>query len=286
MEYHLKLIPYRYHRNIFVLTDIEEVALCLDDSFVKMTVIRSSQYVEPIRERVEKWIIHLTVSTETLSEWSACQSSWIRLEYLFSLPGIEFKIPDELLLFNDIHSAWRDTLCEAHENPLALVALLRPGRLQTFHECNMKIKDLSDRMDNFLNTRRLNFPRLYFLSDFELMTILTEEPKNVEQVGRFMPKIFDSIFKLIVKRTDIACLLEPIYTITHMISDMGHAVPLVDVVKIDGSTDQWLKVLEIEMTNTVRKALQQAYNSFDSEKVIEWEEGKLIHWHSFSNRRK
>lgn len=248
----------------------------LDDAFVRINVIRSSEHVEPIMDRVEKWIIHLNVSTETLSEWSVCQTNWSRLEYLFSLPGIEFKIPEELKLFKVINGIWKETMCEVHENSLALVALLRPGRLKTFQECNMKLTELSERMDNYLDTRRLNYPRLYFLSNFELMTILTEEPKNVQQVGRFLPKIFDSIFRLTVTRTDIECLLEPVYKITHMISETGQEVRLGDEVRIEGSADQWLKVLEMEMVNTVRRAIRNGFQSFDKEEIVEWGRGELM----------
>ena len=274
MEFHLQLEKYRYHRNIYVLKNNEEVASMLDDSFVKMNMIRSSDHVAPIRTRVEKWIEYLNVATDTLGEWSLCQTQWSRLEYLFSLPGIEFKIPDELKLFKEIHSIWIETMREVYESSLALVALLRPGRLKLFQECNLRIKTLTDKLDSYLNTRRLNFPRLFFLSDFELLTILTEEPKNIQHVGRFMAKIFDSIFQLKVTRKDIACLLEPVYTITHMVSEAGEEVPLVDPLKIDGSADQWLKVLGREMIITVREALKDGYQSYDPERLIEWGRGK------------
>lgn len=273
VEFHLKLIPHRYHRNIFILENADKVAQHLDDSFVKIGLIRSSRYVEPIRDRVEKWEIHLEVSTKTLVEWVNCQSNWCRLEFLFSIPGIEFQIPEELKLFNVIHSAWKETMCEANENSLALVALLKTGRLETFQECNLKIQDLTNRMDRFLNSRRFNFPRLYFLSQLELLTILTEEPRNVQQLSRFMPKIFDSVFKLKVKSTDYACLLEPVFTVTHIVSEIGQEVSLIDGVKIDGTTDQWLEVLEKEMINTVKEALKIGFESYDSNDVIEWGKG-------------
>lgn len=274
MEFHLELATYRYHRNIFILVNAEEVATYLDDSFVRINLIHSSEHVAPIRERVERWIVHLNVATDILTEWSMCQANWSRLEYLFSLPGIEFKIPEELLLFNEIHSVWTMAMTQVHENSLALVALLRPGQLKTFRDCNQKIQELSDRMDSYLNSRRLNFPRLYFLSDYELMTILTEQPSNVQQVGRYMPKIFDSIFRLVVKKEDIRCLLEPVFSVTHMVSETGVEVPLVDEVKIEGSTDQWLKVLEMEMVNTVRRAMKRGNQSFDQDQIIVWGRGR------------
>lgn len=278
MEFQLQLQPYRYHRNIFVLANIDEVGVHLDDAFVKMSLIHSSEFVEPIRERVEKWIVHLNLSTDTLSEWTVCQTNWSRLESLFSLPGIEFKIPEELQVFKGIHEIWKETMNEVYENSLALVALLRPGRLNTFQECNKKIAELSSRMDDYLNSRRLNFPRLYFLSNFELMSILTEQPKDVDRIGRYMPKIFDSIFRLKVQRKDIACLLEPVYTITHVLSETGEEVELVDSVRVEGSADQWLKVLEMEMVNTIRRAVKVGFKSYpdDLKEVLQWGRGESI----------
>lgn len=181
-------------------------------------------------------------------------------------------------MFKGIHEIWKETMNEVYENSLALVALLRPGRLNTFQECNKKIAELSSRMDDYLNSRRLNFPRLYFLSNFELMSILTEQPKDVDRIGRYMPKIFDSIFRLKVQRKDIACLLEPVYTITHVLSETGEEVELVDSVRVEGSADQWLKVLEMEMVNTIRRAVKVGFKSYpdDLKEVLQWGRGESI----------
>lgn len=274
MKYEFTLEKYRYYRNNFVLTNIEEVALHLDDSFVRTKVIQSSEYVEPIRDRIEQWIVHLNICMETVSQWKICQCNWARFESLFTLPGIEFKMPGELALFQQINNIWKDTITEVYENRLAIVALLRPGRLATFKDCNQRIQELSDRMDSYLNTRRLNYPRLYFLSNFEIITVLTVQPKNIQRIEKYLPKLFDSIFGLKIVQEDIKCLLEPMYTITHMASETGFEVPLLDMVQIEGSADQWLKVLEIEMVNTIRKAIKAGYHSYDSENVLEWGQGK------------
>lgn len=279
MRFYFKLGSYRYHRNIFVLENVDDVAMHLDDSFVKMSLIRSSRHVEPTRDRVEKWIIHLNIATDTLAEWTLCQANWRRFEYLFSLPGIEFKIPDQLRLFEELNAIWKEIMLEVNENSLALVALLRTGRLNVLKECNKRIQELSKRIDDYLNTRRLNFPRLYFLSNVELMSILTEEPKNLQKVGRFLSKIFDSVFQLAVKRKEFECLLEPVYSVTHVVSERGEEVKLEDEVKIEGSTDQWLKVLEMEMVNTVKWAMKRGWEKGD---LVEGKDGEengenLIH---------
>lgn len=275
MRFELKFEKYRYYRNNFVLTNIEEVGMHLDDSFVRMNVIRNSKYVKPIRDRIDQWIIHLNICMDTLSQWSAFQCNWSRFEALFSLPGVEYKIPDELQLFNHINNTWKETIFEVHENRLAIVALLRPGRLDTFKDCNRRITVLSDRMDHYLNTRRLNYPRLYFLSNVELITILTEQPKDIKRIEKYLPKLFDSIFGLKVCKENIKCLLEPVYSITHMASETGFEVPLYDDIRVEGSADQWLKVLEMEMVNTIRKEIRIGYQTktYEEERVSIFEQG-------------
>lgn len=86
---------YKDRRDVFILTEVDEVIMQLDDSMVSINTILGSQYVGAIREAVEEWRSKLLLLQETLEEWLQCQKSWMHLETIFSAPDIQKQMPNE-----------------------------------------------------------------------------------------------------------------------------------------------------------------------------------------------
>ena len=70
-----------------------------------------------------------------------------------------------------------------------------PQLLETFRECNKLLDQVQKGLSAYLETKRGIFARFYFLSDDELLEILsqTKDPKAVQP---HMRKCFDNIAKL------------------------------------------------------------------------------------------
>lgn len=268
--YHLKLIKYRHYRNNFTLIGIEEVETDLDDSFTTVSLIASSDYVEPIKDRVNEWIMKLNLCSETIKEWHQCQETYCKLEIVFTLPGIQFKMPEELTLFKSVNKSWRETMMEVHSNPHAISVLIKSGRLEEFKQSNKCLETVKNMMGDYLNSRRLFFPRLFFLSDNELIHLLTTQPKNAQIVESHLQNLFDSVAKLELTEMDLASLLEPLYKITSLISNEGVNLILTDGVEMRGSNDQWLRNVEIAMIGSVKQAINADMKSYDEVEFFGW----------------
>ena len=64
---------YKDRRDAFILIEVDEVIMQLDDSLVSINTILGSQYVGAIREAVEEWRNKLLLLQDTLEEWLSCQ---------------------------------------------------------------------------------------------------------------------------------------------------------------------------------------------------------------------
>lgn len=62
--------------------------------------------------------------------------------------------------------------------PLAMEAATRPGLLDTFKRNNALLEQIMKCLESYLETKRVAFPRFYFLSNDELLDILAQVSFN------------------------------------------------------------------------------------------------------------
>ena len=103
-------------------------------------------------------------------------------------------------------------------------------------------------MEDYLETKRTIFPRFYFISNEELVEILSLA-RQPESIQVHLKKLFDNIkqLRLVTKKNILA---NGIY------SNENEEINLISTLSLDGNVENWLKDLEIKMQLTVREYLK------------------------------
>ncbi|GMI17677.1 hypothetical protein TrLO_g10552 [Triparma laevis f. longispina] len=237
---------YKDRRDVFILTEVDEVIMQLDDSMVSINTILGSQYVGAIREAVEEWRSKLLLLQETLEEWLQCQKSWMHLETIFSAPDIQKQMPNEAKAFKGVDSQWKEIMKKTSSDPNCIRAATAMGLRDTFAKHNAVLDKVQKGLDEYLEVKRQAFPRFYFLADAELLALLSRA-REARAVQPHMRKLFDAIYELDFGEQKTGT------NILAMVSQDKERVAIGPNLKARGNLEEWLSAVEESMRRCLHK---------------------------------
>uniref|UniRef100_A0A8D2M718 Dynein axonemal heavy chain 3 n=1 Tax=Zonotrichia albicollis TaxID=44394 RepID=A0A8D2M718_ZONAL len=253
---HFGLSKYR-DTDINILSSVDDIQLLLDDHIVKTQTVCGSPFIKPIEDEYK-----LCLMQDIIDSWLKCQATWLYLEPIFSSEDIIAQMPEEGRKFKIVDSYWKNIMTEVVKDTKVLVATEQPKMLDRLQEANTLLEDIQKGLNNYLESKRLFFPRFFFLSNDELLEILSET-KDPLRVQPHLKKCFEGIAKL-----EFTEDLE----IIGMISSEKEVVPFIDKiypVRANGMVEKWLLQVEEMMLASVRQVLQNGIKGY-SQWVLQW----------------
>jgi dynein heavy chain len=169
------LVPYTTtgNRQTFLLGGVEDLFSSLEDSLTTLGTIKNSKYVAPVKHAVIDWESRLTLLMEVVEQWVLCQKNWLYLESIFASMDIQRQLSKEAKLFQRADKSWRDVINIISDKATALKSASTSGVLEAFQSCNALLEQVFRSLENYMESKRMSFPRLYFISDNELLDILS-----------------------------------------------------------------------------------------------------------------
>jgi dynein heavy chain len=91
-----------------------------------------------------------------------------------------------------VDKSWKACIVGTLEDPNTLRSCTRPNLLETFQDANGKLDIVQRGLRDYLESKRAVFARFYFLSNDELLEILSQT-KEVENVRPHLRKVFENL---------------------------------------------------------------------------------------------
>ncbi|EAY14826.1 Dynein heavy chain family protein [Trichomonas vaginalis G3] len=245
----------------YIVTGADDLISTIDDQLVTTQTLLTSPFIAPSKKRATENLEFLRKCHQILDAWVECQRGWLYLQPIFTGTSIQQKLHREARDWNNVDKSWNNIMTQTHAHPEFQTVMHRDHLLEDFLENNKLLDSITQGLNQYLEAKRLGFPRFFFLSNDELISILSHT-KDFDQIQKSMNKLFEYVNTITVDEDMM---------ITAMNDDGLETVKLVN--HVDGDTpevEDWLNAFEDEMRNTLKESITNALPAAKKKKREVW----------------
>nr|ADI46856.1 DHC1bf [Volvox carteri f. nagariensis] len=202
--------------------------------------LKQSNYYGMFKDEVSSWEAKLSFLQEGLTLLNQIQRKWVYLEPIFGRGAL----PSQQQRFRNVDEEFRRTMTSLESTKKVVTFADIPGIRDKLPQMAQQLDVCQRALADFLEEKRSQFPRFYFLGDDDLLEILGQA-RNPAVIQSHLKKLFAGIQKVKFSQDQS--------TIQAMQSMEGEVVELAPTVRITEQIETWLG----DLTRSMRNTLQQ-----------------------------
>lgn len=262
-----EIVPYKKgtEERGYALKGTDEIKTLLEDHLLTLQQIAGSKYVDAFRTRVTNWEKWLNLISEIIDLWLQVQKKWMYLEGIFiGADDIRQQLPDEAKRFDKTDRNFIKMMDATFRNPnIYACCILTDTKLQDLRNLSGDLDKCQKSLSEYLDSKRNIFPRFYFISDDELLSILGSS--DPEMIQPHLLKLFDNVKALDFKGKQI----------TGMHSDEGERFNFKEYRKAEGAVENWMTKVDDEMKATLKRITKEAVYNYHKDMRTQWVKNQL-----------
>ena len=272
-----KLVDFKTS-NTMIVTNFDQAEQVLDQQLSDTQALQVNPFKKPYSDQIDEWLESLLTISNVIEAWQRFQQQWCYLLPIFDSPDINKQLPKETALFKRADATWRTIIQETKIQKNVLKVCVAEGLLDKLLDGNYIFDNILNELKAYLEVKRAKFGRFYFLSNDDLLSILSQT-KEIENIQDHLRKVFESIARLEFTQEK---------RIKAMISVEKEKIDFSKLVDPNmKQVEDWMNEVESAMTGTMRDRLNQAVLSYKSNKRNSWIlsnpgqcvlNGSQIHW--------
>lgn len=240
-----------------ILQGIPNIVDELEEHLQGLETLSSSRHARLFEADRAAWEQRLAKCHDDLELLADVQSRWAHLQTLFVARGVvdggglRTELRAEILAFSNVHARFVGLGERMRQAPGLLEGLDGPsGLLQLREELDGIVRSLS----KFLERQRSQFPRFFFLSDTDLLHVLSVSENDIETLSPHISKIFPGVSSFELTRQEGRGFVSAVH------SREGETLLLPEPVTTEPGEviSSWLRRLECQISSALKGALLPA----------------------------
>uniref|UniRef100_A0A7M4EWH0 Dynein axonemal heavy chain 9 n=1 Tax=Crocodylus porosus TaxID=8502 RepID=A0A7M4EWH0_CROPO len=250
-----------------LLKSDEDLIETLEDNQVQLQNLMTSKYIAFFLEEVSGWQKKLSAADSVISIWFEVQRTWSHLESIFiGSEDIRAQLPEDSKRFEGIDADFKELAYDAKKTPNVVEATNKPGLYEELEDIQSRLSLCEKALAEYLDTKRLAFPRFYFISSADLLDILSNGT-NPQLIQRHLSKLFDNLAKM---KFQVDSEQNPTKTGLGMYSKEEEYVGFSDPCDCSGQVEDWLNHVLDNMRATVRHEMTEAVTAYEEKPREQW----------------
>ncbi|KAI3381366.1 hypothetical protein SNEBB_008024 [Seison nebaliae] len=251
-----------------LLVTSDELIEKLEDFQNQLQNMITNKYISYFFKEVSSWQKKLSQADQVISILLDVQRTWSHLESIFiGTEDIRKQLPEDSARFDQMDKRFKE-IAEVNASDLNVVRCTNRDHLyEDLEEVQKQLALCEKALAEYLETKRLAFPRFYFISSTDLLDILSNG-NQPEIVMKHLTKLFDSMSKLKIPMDKEGNVTEK--TSSGMWAKDGEYLEFPSKCDLSGQVEIWLNRLLDKQRETVHYHLSEAVNSYEEKPREQW----------------
>ncbi len=259
-------MAYYKDTDVPLLSLSEEIVETLESDQMGVQSIVGSRYGHFKAQAIE-WQRSLGLISDVMTLIQDIQRTWSYLEPLFiGSEEVKKELPEDAARFQDIDAQVRMILQKSWKTRNVKLACQAPGLLEKLSSLESKQDMCKKSLSEFLDGKRRQFPRFYFMSEADLLDLLSNSSQPT--------KVLTQIDKILLATAEISLEKQagqdrPMAA--KWVAGVGkEAIKFDPVVKLSGKAESYLLALLMAQNFTLSKCLAASVARYPQKPRIEW----------------
>ena len=303
-EMRLKLEPFEQIANTYILVDYEIIGGLIEDYIIMLEGAEENVHALYVKREIKELLDTLQIMQKVFQKWVEAQRKWLYLQPIFGNESLQDFLPKDFEQFKTTEQIYYNIMQAAYKNPRAKANLTLKMRHQIFEEIIGYLERIHKSVDEYLETKRLSFPRFFFLSNTQFLMLLSLLSSR-KDVRAYLPSLFPGVQNLLLSGGIVSNTLpvppfpeeedpKPGYVtggnitdlhlnsrqiegppeVSHvfgLISDYEELLPFQSPVEMGNRAGEvWMQEVERQMQTTIVQLINYAIASFPVQALDEW----------------
>ena len=239
-----------------IILTFAPIWILISESIEIIKVIGNSVHSTTLKPKLMEWSEKIDLMETSLDRLEIIQNLWLDLEPVATTNDIKWYKPYLYKSYETVSQHFKTILRKVTQEPDVVKALTKTSVSMELDDVDDMFQQFGDAMQSFLDPKRAHCPRLYFISDKEMIALYRDASNNIKKTEPYLRKMFKAVHELVLSDIpeDPKPKLIPRYNplIEGIKSADGEYVKFHRIMKARGQIEEWIKFLDHYIKTTLQ----------------------------------